>query len=247
MSAPSVYAAINAISAELAKTGIAKRHVNEVNDYKYRSIDDLYAKLAPLLASHRLCVLPRVLEREVVERHDASTQLLLSVVLRVAYTLTSAEDGSAHEVEVFSEACDGSDKATAKALSSAYKSAMVQTFCIPVPDTDDPDRSTPRLGRNSHVAEPVQGWTRWCVDVEDIITLCESEQALATVQERNRALLKALSREQPKLYEELGKSFASRREHLQARAASAAGAPRKRPARAAAKPRLSQSLEREDA
>ena len=51
MSAPSVYAAINAVSAELAEHGIAKSHVNEADDYKYRSIDDLLDRLAPLLAS----------------------------------------------------------------------------------------------------------------------------------------------------------------------------------------------------
>ena len=50
MAAPSVYAAINAITGELAKLGIAKTHVNAVDDYKYRSIDDLLDRLAPLLA-----------------------------------------------------------------------------------------------------------------------------------------------------------------------------------------------------
>ena len=59
MAAPFVYAAINAVSAELSRTGIAKIHVNHADDYKYRSIDDLLDRLAPLLARHRLCVLSR--------------------------------------------------------------------------------------------------------------------------------------------------------------------------------------------
>ena len=42
MTAPSVYSAINGISAELAKCGLAKNHVNEADDYRYRSIDDLF-------------------------------------------------------------------------------------------------------------------------------------------------------------------------------------------------------------
>ena len=46
--------------------------------------------------------------------------------------LISVEDGSSHKVEAYGEALDGGDKATAKAMSAAYKSAMVQTFCIPV-------------------------------------------------------------------------------------------------------------------
>lgn len=62
MAAPSVYAAINAVTAELAKVGIAKIRINEADDYKYRSIDDVLDRLAPLLAEKRLCILPNVLE-----------------------------------------------------------------------------------------------------------------------------------------------------------------------------------------
>jgi hypothetical protein len=217
MSAPSVYAAINAITGELAKEGIAKTHANEVDDYKYRSIDDVLDRLAPLLARHRLCVLPRALERHVSERADEQNRLLLHVAVRVSFTLTSVEDGTSHTVEAYGEALDGGDKATAKAMSAAYKAAMVQTFCIPVCGVEDPDRASNRLSRHAHGPEPVQGWAQWCLDIEDIVNLCESEQAISTVQERNRDLLKALAREQPQLYAELGQAFVSRREVLSQR------------------------------
>jgi hypothetical protein len=217
MSAPSVYAAINAITGDLAKEGIAKTHANDVDDYKYRSIDDVLDRLAPLLARHRLCVLPRALERHVSERADEQNRLLLHVALRVSFTLTSVEDGTSHTVEAYGEALDGGDKATAKAMSAAYKVAMVQSFCIPVRGVEDPDRASHRLSRNAHSPEPVQGWTQWCLDIEDIVSLCESEQAISTVQERNRDLLKALAREQPQLYAELGQAFVSRREVLSQR------------------------------
>ena len=214
MSAPSVYSAINAITAELAKNGIAKTRTNEIDDYKYRSIDDVLDRLAPLLAKHRLCVLPKALERIVTERADEQNHLLLHVALRVAFTLTSVDDASSHVVEAYGEALDGGDKATAKAMSSAYKAAMVQTFCIPIVGAEDADRTSHRLTPKSHSPEPLQGWTQWCLDIEDIVGLCESEQAISTVQERNRDLLKALAREQPQLYAELGQAFVSRREVL---------------------------------
>ena len=63
MSSPNVYAAINAVSAELAEAGIAKTRINEADDYHYRSVDDVLDRLAPLLAKHRLCVLPRPTRR----------------------------------------------------------------------------------------------------------------------------------------------------------------------------------------
>jgi hypothetical protein len=218
VSAPSVYAAVNAITAELATNGIAKTRTNPVDDYKYRSIDDVLDRLAPLLARHRLCVFPRALERAVSERSDEQGRLLMHVALRVSFTLTSVDDGSAHVVEAYGEALDGGDKATAKAMSAAYKAAMVQTFCIPLCVGEDADRTSQRLSARSHSPEPLNGWTVWCLDIEDIIGSCESEAAIALVQERNRELLKALSREQPHLYGELGAAFTSRREVLVARA-----------------------------
>src|SRR6476646_3210703 len=152
MSAPSVYAAINAVSAALAEHGIAKGHINEVEEYRYRSIDDLLDRLAPLLARHRLCVLPRVKERSMVEHQDDAQRLLFHVSLKAACGLTSVDDGSSHVVTAYGEALDASDKATAKAMSAAYKSAMIQTFCIPVAGSEDADRSSPRASRKTHLA-----------------------------------------------------------------------------------------------
>ena len=220
MSAPTVYAAIHAVSSELAHNGIAKARVNEADDYKYRSVDDLLDRLAPLLAKHRLCVLPRALERTVTERQDDARHLLYHACLRVAFTLTSVEDGSSHIVEAFGEALDASDKATSKAMSAAYKSAMIQTFCIPIYGSEDPDRTSPRTSARTHLAEPVQGWEQWARDIEDIVSLCESDAAIGLVQERNRELLKALSRERQDLYRELGQCFSARRQELEHREAA---------------------------
>ena len=212
MAAPSVYAAINAVSAELAKNGIAKSHTNAIDDYKYRSIDDVLDRLAPLLAEHRLCVLPRVLEREAVERQDDARRSLLHVSLRVAFTLTSVEDGSSHVVEAFGEALDPSDKATAKAMSAAYKSAMVQTFCISCTGLEEPEAFTYKASFNTHLSNPAEGWDQWVDDIEDIVNLCESAEAVALVQDRNRNLLTVLGRERPDLYRRIGAAFVGREE-----------------------------------
>lgn len=228
MSAPSVYAAINAITGALAANGIAKTHTNAVDDYHYRSIDDVLDRLAPLLSRYRLCVLPRTLERDLTDRSDEQGRLLVHVALKVAFTLTSVDDGSSHTVEIYGEALDAGDKATAKAMSAAFKSAMIQTFCIPVAGVEDADRSSHRLSAKLHLGEPLQGWTIWCRDIEDIVASCESEAAIALVQERNRELLKSLSRERPELYRELGAAFTSRIEVLRERPAAPKKARRSR-------------------
>lgn len=214
MSAPGIYAAIHAICAELAVHGIPKSRVNEVDGYKYRSIDDLLDALAPLLAKHRLCILPRVQERAVAERFGLGEGLLLHVALRVAFTLTSVDDATSHVVESYGEALDAGDKATAKAMSMAYKSAMIQTFCIPIAAGEDPDRTTHRLRKDIHAAEPVQGWDQWSADIREMIGLCESEEAIRSVERRQREFLRSISRERPALYGALGQAFSDRREQL---------------------------------
>jgi hypothetical protein len=247
MAAPSVYAAINAVSAELARRGIAKAHVNQVDDYKYRSIEDVLERLAPLLAEKRLCVLPRVLERTMTERKDEAAHLLIHVAVRMRFKLVSVDDGSSHNVEAYGEALDPSDKATAKAMTAAYKSAMVQTFCIPVAGSEDADRTSPKVASRTHNPEPVQGWQQWARDIEDIVSLCESESAIALVQERNRELLKGLSRERQDLYRELGECFGARREVLQQRTAPARQRKRRSPASQPSPPVTMPEREKEDA
>ena len=215
MSAPQVYKAITAIAAELSGAGIPKRHRNERDDYRYRSIDDVLNRLSPLLAKHKLCVLPRVLERTSTDRVGEADLLLVGVALRVAFDLVSSADGSIHTVEAFGEALDASDKATAKAMSSAYKHAMLQVFCVPVAQIADTDASSHRLKRaRTHQREPVEGWAMWTSGIIDIAKSCATPEALARLQERQRPLLKALSREKPDLYAQIGAAFANRTAEL---------------------------------
>jgi len=153
------------------------------------------------------------LERESIDRTVAHDAILVHVTLKVAFDLVSADDSSCHTVEAFGEALDEGDKATAKAMSSAYKSAMLQTFCIPVGGAEDADAGTFKL-RNHHEPEPVQGWAQWMRDMIDLIGVCETVEALGRVQDSNRALLKAIGRERPELYEAIGAAFTSRRAAL---------------------------------
>jgi hypothetical protein len=153
-----VYRAINAVAGDLAEAGIPKTHSNEAEGYEYRLIDDVLNRLAPLLAKHRLCVLPRVLRRTASHQRGDQGMSLTMVELEVAFDFISANDGSKHSIKVYAEALDGADKATAKATAAAFKTAMIQSLCIPAPGNDDADRQTPRLARQVHGPEPVQGW-----------------------------------------------------------------------------------------
>jgi hypothetical protein len=211
MTVPKIYAAISAVTAELAGTGIAKAHVNLQEQYAYRSIDDVMKRLAPALARHRVCILPRVLARESCERAGPGETLLVSVTLKVAFDFVSARDGSSHTVEAIGEALDGGDKGTSKAMSAAYKQAVLQAFCIPVEAAEDADAATARMKVSTEQPDPDQGWEQWSLDIQDMIRVCETEEALDRIQNTYRALLRAASKRRRDLYEAIGAAMQARR------------------------------------
>lgn len=139
----SVYKAINAVQSELSKTGITKDRTNtQGSGYKFRGIDDVYNAIAPLLAKHGLCILPRVLSRTCDERVSKNGGALFYVTVESEFDFVCAEDGSKHTVKTFGEAMDSGDKATNKAMSAAYKYAAFQAFSIPTESEGDADFQT---------------------------------------------------------------------------------------------------------
>ena len=138
-----VYAAINAVAASLAKSGIAKTRENKQQGYKFRGIDETYGALSPLLAEHKLAILPNMLEREVQVRETKSGGAMYCVTVKASFDLVSAEDGSKHTVVTYGEAMDTADKATNKAMSAAFKYMAMMSFCIPLEGVEDADESHP--------------------------------------------------------------------------------------------------------
>jgi len=141
-SSMSVYDCIVAVSADIAQEGVAKTRKNLQQGYQFRGIDEVMNALAPLLAKHRLAILPRVLSRSVVERESKGGGALFYVTVEAEFDFVSACDGSKHTVKTYGEAMDSGDKATNKAMSAAYKYAAFQTFCIPTEGDNDADAQT---------------------------------------------------------------------------------------------------------
>ena len=137
-----VYECIAAVSADMASAGISKDRKNAQQGYNFRGVDDMYNALAYPLSRRGLCILPRVLAREVVERTTAKGSALFYVTAEVEFDFVSAKDGSKHTVKTFGEAMDSADKATNKAMSAAYKYAVMQVFCIPTVGDNDADATT---------------------------------------------------------------------------------------------------------
>lgn len=149
MSVPKVYEAITRVQAVLAKEGIAKDRKNP-QGYYFRGIDDVYKAVCGLMAEHRLCVIPRVVSKDREERSSKSgTGVLIYTVLTVEFDFVSAEDGSKHTAVMVGEAMDSGDKSANKAMSAAYKYALLQVFAIPTEGDNDTENHTHEVAPKS--------------------------------------------------------------------------------------------------
>jgi hypothetical protein len=137
-----VYKAINAVQQALVAEGIGKDRRNQQQGYNFRGIDDIYNAVSPILAKSGLCILPRVLSRDCVERQTQKGGTIFYVIVEVEFDFVAAEDGTKHIVKTYGEAMDSADKATNKAMSAAYKYAIMQAFAIPTEGDNDADATT---------------------------------------------------------------------------------------------------------
>lgn len=139
-----IYQAISNIMQEVP--AISKDKENKQQGFKYRGIDDVMNAFQPLLAKHKVFIVPQVIEQKREERITKNGVQLLYSICTVKYTFY-AEDGSFVEAITVGEGMDSGDKATNKAMAIAMKYALFQVFCIPT--QDDPDEGAPETSQKS--------------------------------------------------------------------------------------------------
>ena len=138
-----IYQAMAAIAAEIGAIGKDKRCTQGAS-FAYRGIDDVYNALNPIMAKHGVFVLPIAGERTTDQRQTKTGGIMEIVVMRMTYKFCHA-DGSYVEAVTVGQAMDSGDKATNKAMAIAHKYAILQAFCIPTEDMDDPDAVAEQL------------------------------------------------------------------------------------------------------
>jgi hypothetical protein len=134
-----IYESINAIMKHVPSIG--KDHKNQQQGYKFRGIDDMYNALNPLLAEYGVFATSEVLNAEREERQAKSGGTLFYSILTVKFNFY-ATDGTFVTSVMIGEAMDNADKASNKAMSTAYKYAFMQLFCIPTEDVKDTEYVT---------------------------------------------------------------------------------------------------------
>lgn len=123
-----IFKAIPALIGELPDIG--KDAENTHFKYKFRSIEAVVTAVKPLFTKHGIFCAPEVTEvlgRE--EREGQRGTAMLWTILRVRHTFY-ADDGSWVRVETVGEGQDSSDKSANKAMTAAFKYALMELFAV---------------------------------------------------------------------------------------------------------------------
>ena len=138
-----IYESINRVMRDV--TSLGKTQQNKHQGFNFRGIDDVMNHCGPAMRKHGVVAAPIKVEAAAGEkqlRNSVAKSMDLIVTIRWANT-----EGEFMDTQVAAEAFDSGDKATAKAMSVALRTAYLQTLCLPTEEAD-PDSFTYQLATN---------------------------------------------------------------------------------------------------
>lgn len=147
-----IYTALAAVMDDCK--GVAKRDRNDHQKFMFRGIDAVVNAVGPILRKHQVVVAPNVesVHYDVVQTSTGKPATACRVL--VSYTFY-ATDGSSIDCRVAAEAWDAGDKAAPKAMSVAFRTALLQALALPT-DEADPDSQTYERAQAPHQEPPRQ-------------------------------------------------------------------------------------------
>jgi hypothetical protein len=160
-----------AMSAIMKEVGaIAKKDKNTSQGFNFRGIDSVVNAVSPALQKHGVIVVPSVEDYEYHSVEIGKNRTVMGhVKVKVTYTFIGA-GGDAIKATVVGEAMDSGDKATAKAMSVAFRTALLQTLSLP---TDEPDPDSQSYERSEKVVVDTKALAKAIVEASDMETLAK--------------------------------------------------------------------------
>jgi hypothetical protein len=131
---------------EIAKTGIAKTSKADLGGARvnYRGIEAAMNEMSLILIKCGISVTPSYADLAIMERAKGEGKATRFVTIKGTFTF-AADDGSSVACTTYGEAMDSGDKATIKAHSVAFRTALFQQFVVPTMAMD-PEEGTDEEG-----------------------------------------------------------------------------------------------------
>lgn len=135
---PTIHEALSHVMGEVQ--GVGKGGENKQQGYKFRGVDAVVNAVGPALRNHGVIVVPDLVHADYRPYSTKSGTQMMGCTVHVRYTFHGPA-GDTIECSVMGESSDSGDKATPKAFSVAYRTALLQALCIPT-DEPDPDETS---------------------------------------------------------------------------------------------------------
>lgn len=140
---PTIHAALLAAMIDIGAIGKGRKMEDGPARYSYRSIEQILPAVHLAFTTYGIVAFPEVIHSDYGTVPTRSGGQMRQATLTVRWTF-QAPDGSSVSAVVIGEALDTSDKASNKAMTAAWKYALVQVLCIPTEDAEDPDHESPQ-------------------------------------------------------------------------------------------------------
>lgn len=162
---------------------VAKKDKNTQQGFNFRGIDAVMNAVGPALRKHGGFIAPSLdsVSYEVAQSKSGGTINIARVVVSYA---VHGQKGDPIFGSVAAEAFDSGDKATAKAMSVAYRTFLLQLLCLPT-DEPDPDSFSYELGEVSNA---------WDAEIANLTTATEARAlwSKANASKASKAVLQAI-------------------------------------------------------
>jgi hypothetical protein len=164
----SIAQALNEVMKEVG--AVKKNDRNASQGFNFRGIDAVVNAVSPALQKYGVIVVPSVEDYEYASVEIGKNRTVMGhVKVKVTYTFIGA-GGDAIKATVVGEAMDSGDKATAKAMSVAFRTALLQTLSLP---TDEPDPDSQSYERSEKVVVDTKALAKAISESSDLETLAK--------------------------------------------------------------------------
>ena len=144
-----VAAAVAAVMADVQ--AVRKGERNNHANYNFRGIDSVMNAVGPALRRHGVVVVPQLDDVAYEQVQTSQGKPANACRVKVTYRFWYGDESLA--TSVAAEAWDHGDKATPKAMSVAFRTALLQSLTLP---TDEPDPDEHTYERAESKPEPPQ-------------------------------------------------------------------------------------------
>lgn len=170
-----IFAAMSAVMNDVSS--VSKDERNAGQGFNFRGIDAVVNAVGPALRKHGVIVVPRVQSCDYSTIEIGEKRKATAHVRVVVEYIFIAQDGSTISCTTAGEAMDAGDKATAKAMSVAFRIALLQALALP---TSEPDPDASSYERSPAKTSVMQDRALAAKIYQDILS-AEDQPALKTI------------------------------------------------------------------